>query len=110
MKKILLIMLFIFSIAIYAQKQGNIWFFGNHAGIDFNYTPPTVLLNGQTYFTGYEQWNEGCSSISDSSGSLLFYTNGVKIWDRTQQVMPNGDSLIGNISSTQSSIIVPKPG
>ena len=93
-----------------AQKQGNIWYFGDSAGLNFNHIPPTPLLNGQTHFTGTEGWNEGCSSISDSSGSLLFYTNGVQIWNKNQQIMPHGDSLMGNISSTQSSVIVPKPG
>lgn len=92
-----------------AQKQGNIWYFGKQAGVDFNTNPPTPLLNGQTYFYPFG-WNEGSSTISDSSGNLLFYTNGMKIWNKLQQVMPNGDSLMGNASSTQSSIIVPLPG
>ncbi len=107
MKKIILLMLF--PLICIGQKQGNIWYFGDHAGLDFNNKPPTPLLNGQTYFYPYG-WDEGCSSISDSSGSLLFYTNGMKIWNKQQQVMPNGDSLMGNVSSTQSSIIVPLPG
>ena len=91
------------------QKQGNIWYFGINAGLDFNTTPPTPLLNGKTYPYPYG-WNEGCSSISDNSGSLLFYTNGMKIWNKLQKVMPNGDGLLGHASSTQSCIIVPKPG
>jgi hypothetical protein len=33
------------------------------------------------------------ASISDSSGYLLFYTNGLEVYDRNYQVMPNGDDL-----------------
>lgn len=93
-----------------AQKQGNIWYFGDHAGLDFNNNPPLSLLNGQTDFPLPNHWNEGCSSISDSSGNLLFYTNGMKVWNKEQQVMPNGNNLLGHSSSTQSTIIIPQPG
>jgi hypothetical protein len=105
MKLVLVYTLLIFTLfSSYGQKQGNIWYFGDHAGLNFNNNPPTPLLNGQTL-----QFSEGCSSISDSSGSFLFYTNGIEIWNNQQQIMPNGDSLMGNVSSTQSSIIVPQP-
>ena len=103
------IAIFFFVISASGQKQANIWYFGDHAGLDFNYDPPTPLLDGQTDFPPPNEWNEGCSSISDSSGSLLFYTNGMKIWNRLQQVMPNGSNLMGHSSSTESSIIVPQP-
>ncbi|MFY9308842.1 MAG: T9SS type A sorting domain-containing protein [Bacteroidia bacterium] len=107
-EKIFLLFIFFTSFS-YSQKQGNVWYFGINAGLDFNSSPPTPLLDGQTYPFPYG-WNEGCSSISDSSGNLLFYTNGMKVWDKNQQLMPNGDNLMGNASSTQSSIIVPQPG
>jgi hypothetical protein len=92
-----------------AQKQGNIWYFGNHAGLDFNSGVPVAISNGQTYSPDASP-PEGSAVISDSSGSLLFYTNGQTVWDRTQQIMPNGDSLLGHWSSTQSAIIIPLPG
>lgn len=104
-----ILFLTILSLTAYGQKQANIWYFGNHAGVDFNSNPPTPLLNGQTDFPLPNQWNEGSTSISDSSGSLLFYTNGMKIWNRWQQIMPNGNNLMGHSSSTESSIIVPQP-
>jgi hypothetical protein len=109
MKKISALIILIIPLFTIAQKQGNIWYFGNHAGIDFNTTPPAPLLNSQIYILSPYGWNEGCSSISDSSGSLLFYSNGEKIWNRNQQVMPNGNNLMGHRSSTQSCIIVPQP-
>ncbi|HXB12438.1 MAG TPA: T9SS type A sorting domain-containing protein [Bacteroidia bacterium] len=109
MKSSFLLVLCFASVLCFSQKQGNNWYFGDHAGLNFNTNPPSPLLNGQTYFVGTELWNEGCSSISDSSGALLFYSNGVRIWDRNQLIMPNGDSLLGNVSSTQSCVILPLP-
>ncbi len=94
-----------------AQKQGNVWYFGDHAGIDFNTEPPTVLYDGQTEFIGCSACHsEGSSVISDSTGKLLFYCNGSTIWNRNHEIMPNGDSLMSNASATQGSIIIPKPG
>lgn len=53
--------------------------------------------------------NEGSASISDASGNLLFYTDGVNVYDRTNQLMSNGTGLAGHPSSTQSALIVQKP-
>lgn len=108
MKK-LLTFIFLFPTICFGQKQGNIWYFGNHAGLDFNSGVPVALSDGATYNDNYPH-SEGTAVISDSSGSLLFYTNGQKIWNKNHTVMPNGDSLLGNLSSTQAALIVPKPG
>ncbi|MBW7867477.1 MAG: gliding motility-associated C-terminal domain-containing protein [Brumimicrobium sp.] len=102
-----IILIFLFSIQLsilFSQKETNNWYFGANAGITFNTTPPTALLDGQmnTY--------EGCSSISDKDGNLLFYTNGITVWDRTHQIMPNGSGLMGHTSAAQSGIAIPKPG
>ncbi|MFN8277123.1 MAG: gliding motility-associated C-terminal domain-containing protein [Chitinophagales bacterium] len=55
---------------------------------------------------------EGCATVSDqNNGDLLFYTDGLKIWDRTHQIMPNGSGLLSGLgtSSTQGVLIVPYP-
>ena len=94
-----------------AQKQGNIWYFGDHAGLDFNSGNPITLNNGQTSYIGCPGCHsEGSSVIADSSGKLLFYCNGRKIWNKNHVLMQNGDSLFSNPSSTQGSLIVPLPG
>jgi len=54
--------------------------------------------------------NEGCATISDNNGNLLFYTDGIKVWNRNGQVMPNGSGLKGDPSSSNSAIVIPKPG
>ena len=99
----------LFPLFGYSQKQGNIWYFGNHAGLDFSSGIPVTLNNGQTD-SACNGASEGSSVICDSSGALLFYCNGRQIWNKNQQVMPNGDSLLSNPSSTQGSIIIPQPG
>lgn len=87
-----------------AQKQGNIWYFGVGAGLDFNSGIPTPLTNGVL------NTQEGCASVCDNNGILLFYTDGQNVYNKNHTLMPNGTGLNGGSSSTQSAIIVPKPG
>ena len=96
----------LYSVTTFAQGEANIWYFGVNAGLDFNTNPPTPLLDLPTGIFS----SEGCSTISDSNGNLLFYTNGEKVWNKTHQLMVNGADLEGNNSSTQSSAIIPYPG
>jgi len=84
-----------------AQRETANWYFGSNVGLDFNSGIPELITNGQMITT------EGCSTVSDNSGDLLFYTNGVKIWDKTHNVMQNGSGLLGDISSSQSAIVIP---
>jgi gliding motility-associated-like protein len=85
-------------------KEGNVWYFGYNAGLDFNSGSPIALTDGQLYTL------EGCASISDNNGDLLFYTDGMTVYDRNHIIMSNGTGLLGNNSSSQSGIIVKKPG
>jgi len=105
MKKISLslLLLFTFYLSLRAQKEANIWYFGNEAGLDFNSGNPVPLTNSVMF-----QY-EGCASFSDTSGNLLFYTNGQEIWNKIHQQMGNGFGLMGGQSSTQSAIIVKQP-
>ena len=100
--KLFCILLF-FCLKINAQREATNWFFGVNAGLNFNSGVPTLLDNSQVNTL------EGCSTISDESGNLLFYTDGVTVWNRMHDIMLNGTDLIGSFSSTQSSIVVPNP-
>lgn len=82
------------------------WYFANLAGISFSSGSPVAVSGGLIVSPAME----GCAVMSDTSGSLLFYTNGNTVWDRTHTVMPNGTGLYGSSSTTQSSVIVPRPG
>ena len=97
-----------FASMLYGQGEANYWYFGQNAGVNFNTTPPTAVTNGRL------STNEGCSSISDASGNLLFYSDGRTVWNRNHEIMPNadyfgGNGLFGDPSSTSSALIVPKP-
>ncbi len=84
----------------------NIWYFGQQAGLNFNPSSgqiPTVL-NDHAMIA-----DEGCASICDSDGNILFYTNGRKIYNKSHVVMDNGDGLLGHNSSFQAAQIVPMP-
>ncbi|WP_426275458.1 3-coathanger stack domain-containing protein [Chryseobacterium sp. S-02] len=48
---------------------------------------------------------EGCGSISNSNGQLLFYVSPENIWNRQNQIMPNGSGLIGTQSNQQVAIV-----
>ncbi|AUC15603.1 hypothetical protein BTO06_10800 [Tenacibaculum sp. SZ-18] len=109
MKRLIILLTGLISITTYSQKQANVWYFGLNAGIDFSTTPPTALTNGQLNTT------EGCSSFSDKDGNLLFYSDGIRIFNKNHTLMTftdgtPADNLGGNPSSTQSGMIIPKPG
>ena len=106
MKKIFLFLVIFVQIntSVHGQNEFNIWYFGGNAGLDFNSGTPALLTNGAL------NTSEGCATVSNSSGQLLFYTDGLNVWNANHVVMPNGSGLAGNPSSTQSAIIVPKPG
>ena len=87
-----------------AQKEANIWYFGHNAGLDFNSGVPVPLTDG------IMNTDEGCASIADENGALLFYTDGTLVWNKNHTQMPNGNGLLGHKSSTQSGVIIPKPG
>ena len=53
--------------------------------------------------------SEGTAAMSDAIGKLRFFTNGVEVYDSTKTIMPNGSGLMGDVSTTQSALIVPKP-
>lgn len=96
-------LLFLIPFLSIAQLEASIWYFGENAGLDFRGGTPVALEDGEMFT------KEGCATISDPLGNLLFYTDGSDIWNRNHQIMPNGSGLLGDTSSTQSTIIVPKP-
>ncbi|MDF1674216.1 MAG: T9SS type A sorting domain-containing protein [Vicingaceae bacterium] len=90
--------------SLICQNEANNWGFGAYAGLSFNNGTATA----QTTYTLNQQ--EGCSSISDSLGNLLFYTDGRTVKNKNHVTMSNGFGLEGDNSSTQSALIVKQPG
>lgn len=107
MKKIaLLIISCLISLNLLAQSEAANWYFGENASLSFDLDTNTIIKS----FDGQLNTREGCSSISDEDGNLLFYTDGVTVWNKNHTPMMNGFGLNGDSSSTQSGLIVPKPG
>ncbi len=103
--------LFFFLFLSSFGQEENIWIFGSGAGLDFNFSPPKGI-------TSSIQSNEGCASVCDEKGNLLFYTDGSNVWDRNHLIMSNGFSIqpysnawgAGISSTSQGALIVPVPG
>jgi WD40 repeat protein len=88
-----------------AQKEINNWCFPSNAGLDFNGGIP--VFTNCNMSTSYQ---EGCSSISDLNGNLLFYTDGTVIRDKNHAIMPNGSGLLGSYTTSEGALIVQEPG
>lgn len=89
---------------LWQGKEAYNWCYGEHAGLNFNSAPPTALPNVQSIAL------EGSVTMSNADGQLLFYGANGKIWNRNNEVMPNGSGMFFDDSSTQYGVIVPKPG
>ncbi len=115
MKKIIFILFFLISLNADAQiHRDAVWCFGDSALIDFNQTPPRLD------YCAIRSRGSACS-IADSTGALLFYTQtdyiplwlsgylklGI-VWNKNNQIMENGDSLIGD-GWYKEMIIIPVP-
>ncbi|MFD2513778.1 YncE family protein [Pontibacter locisalis] len=104
LKHLAAVALFTFSgFTTFAQGEKNNWYFGKGAGMIFS--GDTAQATSSRLFT-----EEGSAVWSDKDGNLVLYTNGITVWNRDHKVMPNGNGLMGGKSSTQSALILPKPG
>jgi len=109
--------LLLLSLPASAQKQANIWHFGDGRCLDFSSGSP-VIVPGSAMNT-----YEGCASWCDAYGNLLMYTNGGgrepafsgqdagHIWNQNNAVMYNMQGVEGGgFSSVQSAVIFEAPG
>jgi N-acetylneuraminic acid mutarotase len=110
MKKLFFILaLFITSFSFGQNLQNANWCFKINAKINFNIVPPAVSTCASN---PYNPYGGSGASVSSSSGQLLFYTDGVRVWDKNNNIMPNGSYIGGgtnNVWNQQTTIIVPKP-
>ena len=94
----LILMLPAFS---FSQGEFNNWYFGNYAEVTFNSGVPVFLTNGMYSYSGFSV------SVSDSTGFFLFSSESGEVFNRNQEVMPNGYDLHGVISGfLQTSFVV----
>ncbi|MDZ4704096.1 MAG: T9SS type A sorting domain-containing protein [Saprospiraceae bacterium] len=106
-KYFFLIMLFIFSAKLIAQKHDYIWLFG----YDYNDTIPGIEgsfldFNESTVITGSRNLLlslfGSVAIMSSATGDLAFYTNGCQIANANHGLMENGNNLNpGQVHSAQ---------
>lgn len=101
------------SLAAYSQNRNNIWCFGDSSAIDFGTAANPTTFRSSVVSRG------SCVSIADTNGHLLFYANtrsgtsisgnSTLIFDKTDQLMPNGTNVKGEDWYNEL-LIIPNPG
>ena len=99
------------------NKEGYNWYFGAYVGMTWN-TTQTITQDNKTLSglptplppSAMIDQEEGVFGMSDANGNLLFYSDGMTIWNKNHDVMTNGSDLTGHNSSAQSGIVIPYPG
>jgi hypothetical protein len=92
MKRIILILPLLAVVGFLNGQIANNWTFGYRCGLNFATTPPTFFLDSIRYkecLGRNENSSIGSNSISDCNGNLLFYTNGLVVWNKNHHLMPN---------------------
>jgi len=101
MKKILTIHFYLlFSLGSMAQGETDWWYFGDHAGIHFSEDTVEAVFNSAMDTDG-----RGNTSMSDSFGNLLYYSNGNAVYDSSHNFMLNGEDLGANPNGTAATSV-----
>lgn len=90
---------------LFSQKETYNWVFGDSAAISFS----ADVQNPKALKGAVIHQYEGTAAISDKNGNLLFYSDGVTVWNKNHEQISYGGALKGNNSSARSAIIIPKP-
>jgi len=89
------------TILSHAQGENNNWILPGGIRLDFNNDPVSVSKEGEIPWT-----REGTVAVSDRCGNLSFYTDGVHVWNKNHELMPNGNNIGGFNSARQSATAV----
>ena len=113
------------AISLCAQNHDYHWFMGYQGGtqspagdefgnIEFDFKFKNKPLF-QQIFNSNMNFKTTNSSICDSTGNLVCYTNGVKLFNKDHQLVENGNNLVMPSSELgytypQGALLLPKPG
>jgi len=122
-KKTILIIACGFHLFCYSQKRDNTWIMGYASASGRPYGLSLLNFNNggpdTSYLTAPMEFRHTCAIISDTGGSLLFYTNGAYIADASHDTMLNGSGInpsaftnlwLDGLPLAQGAIIIPDPG
>ena len=86
---VLILSIFCLNQNLYSQKEAWNWYWGAHNGMSIipNGTNPQKIANPNSSiclsdYTGYGQIGGATGLFSDKNGNILFYTNGLNVYDK----------------------------
>jgi gliding motility-associated-like protein len=105
MKQLLLFISIICVSALNAQegqRHNHRWFFslGSQVGLQFN--EPNFNVNVTNLHAAPFSQGANITANNPITGNLMFYSNGLSVWDANHNVMPNGNGLNGNANGFAS--------
>ena len=106
-KSIISIILYFAFCQVQAQKEAMKWYFERSNGLDFS-GDTVKFLTGCPFGD-----TEASSSICDSSGNVMFYTNGLVLYNKFNRIVKNGTGLgfpLGNLNTSfQGALLLKHP-
>ncbi|MBU6340838.1 MAG: T9SS type A sorting domain-containing protein [Bacteroidetes bacterium] len=93
---------FPFLVCLQAQQYDQIWMYGGESNLAIQKVAKLVFVQDTFYaepteFKGYF-WLFS-AAMSDTSGGLMFYSNGCNVYNRYGEIMENGDTINGPANS-----------
>jgi hypothetical protein len=92
LKTTLLFILLLIANCLFGQKYDYKWIMGFPPGDNTDIIFTDTSADTLSIFRNVNMYN-GQTTISDSAGNLLFYTNAAKIYTSSNNIMMNGDSI-----------------
>ena len=96
----LIIIGFMAYLPVQAQNlMGQTWLTGGRLGLTATFSGtnrPLIKIRYDSLASGFPFYfgSAGANICDSATGKLLFFTNGMKLWDSAGNVMPSGDSLM----------------
>ena len=88
------------------NKRTNQWFFARNVGVDFNSGEP--VEGYPCPITGTPLGDT--SSMCDTNGNLLFYSDGKNVYNKNHEIMENSYAGPDYNQGVQAALCIPKPG